>query len=453
MFVSVKKGVRVVVGIAAVLLGMGCGELPNMSQNNAQIIATRRIFVNDAAANDSLVSGFSRQLADSGGLLFVMQPGASYQLRIAPCKDSSVTTGGPCGPVPSTLDGISLYTFTSFGFSAPQTLAPVLSNDTEVFNVQSDYNQATYFASALNAPDGVMASQRIGHVSLVSLNTTPTTDTLRVNLMIVGNFSSAGLQSASQDTVFADSFLSELASVYQGAQAGFNPPLTFVGTFSIVSGPQEILDFGPTFVPLPGTRVGNAANLYLIDSITFNGLLPGEEVLGFSPREVVDMSTDEDSRVILSAGAAVAASISSGGPANIVGGIPSLATTTAHELGHFFGLRHPTATNVDLTNDDDLSNRDDGLGDTPLCGGLTKKAAGGTVMAVPSPEHIVNAPYNHRPYCLYIAQLNFCQTDPCDITNLMFAYSYSCVNPKTQRQVTSEQQNFFRKNLALLQGK
>ncbi len=241
-----------------------------------------------------------------------------------------------------------------------------------------------------------------------------------------------------------------MRSIYQGANGtGFSPSLTFNWTYSIVTpdSAAAVLNFGPTFVPLPGTRVANAANLYLVDNITFTGAPSGESVLGFSPREVVDMSTDEDSRVILSAQGAIA----SGGTSSITSGIPSLATTTAHELGHFFGLRHPTATTVDLENDNDGSNQDDGFASTPVCTELTKPAAG---------ENIVTAAYNKRAYCLYMASATICPpTTPVNCntlaTNLMFAYSYpSCsISPKSQRVLTSEQQVFFRRNLALLQGK
>jgi len=382
----------------------------------------RRVFVNDAAANDSLVPALGRSSADSGGLVFVLQPGQSYHLRLA---------------TPSAGDQLALYGYPNNVGVSMGNLTPSISsnNDTELFTLKSTQSQASWFAVVLKGFNGnANAVQRISHVSLVSLDTAQSSS-LNVNLIMVGDLTAAGLPDSAHKATFANSFLTELGTIYQGANnSGFSPAITFTGTYSIASAtsPAEVVNFGPTFVPLPGTRIANAVNLYLVDSISFSGNGAGEEVLGFSPREVVDMSTDEDSRVILSARAAA----STGG--TITGCIPSLATTAAHEMGHFFGLRHPTATTVDLENDDDYSNQDDGFASTPFCAVLTK-----------SGEHIVTAAYNKRAYCLYTAVAG-CPSS-CDITNLMFAYS--CGNtPQAQRMLTSEQQVFFRRNLALLQG-
>lgn len=44
-----------------------------------------------------------------------------------------------------------------------------------------------------------------------------------------------------------------------------------------------------------------------------------------------------------------------------------IAQTIVHETGHYFGLRHTTATSEDIANDYDFSNAEDGLEDTPFC--------------------------------------------------------------------------------------
>jgi hypothetical protein len=50
----------------------------------------------------------------------------------------------------------------------------------------------------------------------------------------------------------------------------------------------------------------------------------------------------------------------------------SMISTALHESGHFFGLRHTTATQADLEVDYDLSNYEDGFSDTPYCPDLLK---------------------------------------------------------------------------------
>lgn len=50
----------------------------------------------------------------------------------------------------------------------------------------------------------------------------------------------------------------------------------------------------------------------------------------------------------------------------------SMISTALHETGHFFGLRHTTATQADFEVDMDLSNFEDGFTDTPYCEDLLK---------------------------------------------------------------------------------
>lgn len=49
----------------------------------------------------------------------------------------------------------------------------------------------------------------------------------------------------------------------------------------------------------------------------------------------------------------------------------NIIETAVHETGHFFGLRHTTATRTDLYSGGDLSNVEDGFEDTPFCAGLS----------------------------------------------------------------------------------
>jgi hypothetical protein len=52
--------------------------------------------------------------------------------------------------------------------------------------------------------------------------------------------------------------------------------------------------------------------------------------------------------------------------------VASMVSTAIHETGHFFGLRHTTATQADFEVDYDLSNYEDGFTDTPYCPDLLK---------------------------------------------------------------------------------
>lgn len=47
-----------------------------------------------------------------------------------------------------------------------------------------------------------------------------------------------------------------------------------------------------------------------------------------------------------------------------------IAISAIHETGHFFGLRHTTATSSEMLSENDYSNVEDGIADTPFCGSL-----------------------------------------------------------------------------------
>src|SRR5690606_37655351 len=124
----------------------------------------------------------------------------------------------------------------------------------------------------------------------------------------------------------------------------------------------------------PGERRSGAINIYLVDNIDA-GDVDGT-ILGFAPREAFDLSGDAESRVILNA---------RGGSAS------AMATTAAHEIGHFLGLRHTSATLLDREYDNDESNRNDGFASTPFCNALEKSSA--------RSDAVIRV-RGGRPYCL-----------------------------------------------------
>jgi hypothetical protein len=161
-----------------------------------------------------------------------------------------------------------------------------------------------------------------------------------------------------------------------------------------------------------------------VDSIFIRGVTGGL-ILGFAPREAMDLNGDRESRVLLNVRG---------------GGATAMATTAAHELGHFLGLRHTTGTQLDLEADKDWSNRDDGFPSTEVCdrAGLAKAAAAAEAVSVEAESG--------RPYCLFVSA-PACPVE-CDLTNLMFPYDCSR-GTASQRALTGEQQVFLRRGLWL----
>src|SRR5690606_3695904 len=102
----------------------------------------------------------------------------------------------------------------------------------------------------------------------------------------------------------------------------------------------------------------------------------------FAPREAIDLDMHPSSRILLSAR----------------GGTPvHVATTAAHELGHFLGLRHTSSTERDLQQDRDQSNTHDGFSSTTQCNVMNAVAK---PMSTP---HIEAIGPEGTMYCLRVA--------------------------------------------------
>ena len=256
------------------------------------------------------------------------------------------------------------------------------------------------------------------HVALASLGTGQA-DSLHVRLIFVQSL--RGLPDSASKAAFAQSFFQEMSAVFQVYGIGVS------GSYQIVkpSSPPLGFPFDGIYTSLPGDRIAGNVHVYLVDSIvvTGNGVEPGGEILGFAPREAFDLDKDDESRVVLSR---------KGGTAS------DLAITTTHELGHFFGLRHTTASTLDMSSDQDNSNFDDGFASTTLCPEIEQAALAQPKISASAPS------VRFTRYCLRVA-VDHCPVT-CDLSNLMFAYD--CKNTLNRQDIlTTEQIAFLRKNM------
>ncbi|MDB5107033.1 MAG: putative lipoprotein [Fibrobacteres bacterium] len=356
----------------------------------------RRVYVNDKAPNDSLRSDLILR-----GVKFVLQPNRSYEFAL----DSTARTG----------DKLKLFYFKDNVPDLYKTLDAASNGTREVFSFVSDRAAAQFFMVQLSTPDGAQAISSLRHVSLANASAL-SSDTLQVRLMFIRNL--RNFPDSASKAAFAKSLFTEMAKIYS--------PLGIVlqGSIDIIEplAPALTFPFSNTYVPLPGNRAPNHAHLYIVDSISIGDPASGlvGEVLGFAPREVVDIDNHPESRVLLS---------------GRIKDPVSLAITATHELGHFFGLRHTVSTKHDFLQDADFSNVEDGFTDTRFCQldiAFAKQAA--PVWLEPA----------DTKYCLRIAD-NSCSNLQCDLTNLM--HPVDC-GSRNQIRLSPQQITFLKTNLA-----
>lgn len=390
-------------GVSTVMI-VSCGRIIAPGDGPGVNSPDRRLYANDAAANDSLTPALVRT-----GVRFVLQPAKNYALSFLANEKN---------------DQLAVFYYDDGGnLRKYQTYSATVQGAQESFYLKSDQTRPRFFVAQLLPPDGELAVQRLQSVKLISLGTA-SPNNLKIKLIFVGKLQ--GMATDAAKTNFANSFFKEIAAI-------FSPHgLSVEGMQEIVDaqGPARVVPFSSRFTPLDGTRSPGYVHFYLVDSIAPPANAdPGGYILGFSPREAIDLSSQPESRVVLG---------------NRYISISSLATTAAHELGHFFGLRHPTATDIDMDFDKDFSNYDDGLTSTSVCDGLAKKAAG---KSSTFRHEEIKGP-GGLTYCLRVASTT-CPSF-CDLNNLMFAYDCS-TRSNTQRQLTQDQIALWKKNLGVMQ--
>lgn len=386
-----------------------CGTFSIDGEDNPSASIKRRVYVNDQAAADSLRPDLVRN-----GVKFVLQPNRSYQLSLESSDRST--------------DKLTLYYFANDVPRPYQTLTATNDGNREIFSLASNLPTAQFFMARLSPPDGAAkALAGFGRVTLANASSI-SSDTLQLRVVFVRKLRT--LADSAAKVAFSKTLFAEMGKIY----SPFG--IVFQGSIDIIepAAPPVAFKFSNAPFSLPGNRVPNHVHLYMVDSIyaPSNSGISGE-VLGFAPREVVDIDSHLESRVVLSA------RILEGQSA--FNGAVSLAITATHEIGHFFGLRHTVSTEHDFLQDKDLSNIEDGFADTRFCalddGKLPKRSA---VRAAPAWMDDLET-----QYCIRTAGDISCSNLNCERTNLM--HPTDC-GTRDQTRLSARQITFLKTNLA-----
>ncbi|MFC1586493.1 M43 family zinc metalloprotease [Fibrobacterota bacterium] len=384
------------------LLHTGCSivgdDLPGFEPDRTD----RRIYVNDQADNDSL------NAAVIEGVVFYLQPGGEYNLEIKGLSEGD-----------SRLYLYRLFDYWETAFPEPITGSRVYTGpDSSVrFTFFPVSSKAELTWAVVRDPGGQIIKGGIEDVRLRGTGSYSGTS-FGINYFFWGAFSRYPADSIPQ--VAAD-----LHSRIQEIFAGFGP---FVvgssGPHVIASSERITVQFPEGLNTPPGVTGGNPSyvNVILVESIQSDSV--DDVILGIAPREAWELYAISQNLVFLAL-------------ENASSDRPS---TLAHELGHFFGLRHTVSTEWDLRSEGDWSNLDDGFSDTEVC--ELPSGIAGTSGAV--------AYLSYGNYCLRISSPGQGMPGACDTnvsSNLMFPLTDSRVS---QDHLSAQQVEFLQTNISLL---
>ena len=384
------------------------------------------LFPNDMAANDSV----SAHLAH--GAVLDVHPKATYQLSF----DVDYTIGAP-----------RLHLFRIYGSKQQggYRLSPVRSLDPEIvagryiYTFTCEESANTMWATTLEY-HGMYYPGEVSRVRLTGQGAY--SDHMKVNLIAVGDVGN------DQYSFTLDELVSQL-------QADFNRYYTTITVDTIyLNHADKHPTLGskyPSHIPWVAGKnsedemlselggwpgIENALDVVLVHSIKDVG------ILGYSDLFSSNMGGGDGSTVLL------------GAYVNSLDGseesqtLKEIVNTALHEIGHFFGLRHTTATKADMSrvingfDVGDYSNIEDGLDDTPYCPDLLKSGLLKSQMSVNSDIRI-KEPWKKT---LPLARAGAYNVKGCrDVDNYMFPITFDDRDLKFSEQ----QLDMIRKNLMI----
>lgn len=347
-----------------VCLLTACSELVDVDNDStlppdASRPIVHKIFPNDVAKNDSVAFNLAR------GVMLVVHPNASYQLSF---------------DVDSTMPSPELQLFRTFpingesgrvGYTKVRSLQPKIVGNRYVYSFVCEENKMSIWFTSLGV-DGQYFPGRVKNISFTG--TGSYSDSLTINLIAVGAIEKT-LDGKNVEEL-AGEMLRSFRKKYFGITidtihvryAHEHPTLgnRYPQNKPWVAGVNSEDFFVSELTGWPEDGLRNALSIVLVHSIGEN------DIMGFSRLFSGILGAGKEGSVVI--GENVRRSSGEMEPLSS----KNIAMTAVHETGHFFGLRHTSATRRDLNQvallDDgstfsvgDMSNVEDGLTDTPFC--------------------------------------------------------------------------------------
>lgn len=419
------------------LLFTACSEIVGADGDatlppDANRTIVHKIYPNDMAKNDSAAANLAR------GIMLVVHPKASYTLSF---------------DVDPSLPAPELQLFRTFeiegetgrvGFSKVRTLSPTVVNNRYVYKFNCEENKMSIWFTSLGV-DGKYYEGDVNNISFTGVGAY--SDHFSINLIVVGSMEKTRDGKSVEELsrymlkMFREKYYGVKIDTLYVRYAHEHPMLghKYPANKPWVAGKNSDDYFVSELAGWPEDGLRNALNIVLVHSID------DKDIMGFSRLFAGVMGAGKEGSVVI--GEHVQRSnveIELMSSKNIV-------MTAIHETGHFFGLRHTSATKRDLSQTSiledgskifmsDMSNADDGLTDTPFCKFVQENA-----LYKQAEEHEVvrgDIYYLKRPNHLAKSDLTSCP----DLDNVMFPVT---VDEDLDVSFTKQQMNLVRSSLMI----